>query len=109
MKKFSVLLLTMLLFSCTSQLYEETNAPFDGVKFNNIEPFEDKSIFDLIKWKVEGMTESSPWPDDIVSKQFKPFSQRSVKPMRFATSMAWIQFPVAQPYPGRSRLSMKEN
>jgi L-ascorbate metabolism protein UlaG (beta-lactamase superfamily) len=72
---------TILLSSCTSQPDEITNAPFDGVKFDNIEPFEDKSIFDLLKWKIGSMSESTPWPDNIESTQFTLFSQRSVKPV----------------------------
>ena len=81
MKKFSALIFTVLLFSCAYQPDANTNAPFDGVKFDNIEPFKDKSIFDLFKWQIESMTESIPWPDEIDSKQFKPYSQRSVKPI----------------------------
>jgi len=81
MKKLSSLMFTVLLFSCTSQPHAKTNAPFDGVKFDNIEPFEDKSIFELLKWKIESISESTPWPDEIDSKQFKPSSQRSVKPI----------------------------
>ena len=81
MKKLSVLIFTILLSSCVSQPYTKTNAPFDGVKFDNIEPFEDKSIFDLLSWKIKAISESTPWPDEIHSKQFKPSSQRSVKPI----------------------------
>ncbi len=81
MKKLSSLIFTVLLSSCTSQPYAKTNAPFDGVKFDNIEPFDDKSIFDLVSWKIGSMSESTPWPDNIDSKQFKPAVQRSVKPI----------------------------
>lgn len=81
MTRFSVLILTVLLISCTSNPYEQTNAPFDGVKFDNIEPFEDKSIFDLLSWKIGSISESTPWPDEVDSKQFKPVSQRSVEPV----------------------------
>ena len=81
MKKFSALIFTVLLSSCTSQPHAKTNAPFDGVKFDNIEPFEDKSIFDLLSWKMGSMSESTPWPDKVDSKHFKPASQRSVKPI----------------------------
>lgn len=81
MKKIAVLLLTALLSSCTNQPYVQTNAPFDGVKFDNIEPFDDKSIFDLLSWKFGSMSESTPWPDEINSKQLKLSSQRSVKPI----------------------------
>jgi L-ascorbate metabolism protein UlaG (beta-lactamase superfamily) len=81
MKKFSALIFIVLLSACAHQLDAKTNAPFDGVKFNNIEPFKDKSIFDLFRWQIESMSESIPWPDEIDSKQFKPYSQRSVKPI----------------------------
>jgi L-ascorbate metabolism protein UlaG (beta-lactamase superfamily) len=81
MKKFSALIFTVLLFSCAHQPDANTNAPFDGVKFDNIEPFEDKSILDLLKWQMGAISGSTPWPDEIDSKQFKPSSQRSVKPI----------------------------
>jgi L-ascorbate metabolism protein UlaG (beta-lactamase superfamily) len=81
MKIISALIFTVLLCSCTYQPYAQTNAPFDGVKFDNIEPFEDKSVFDLISWKMGSMSESTPWPDEIYSKQFKPSSHRSLKPI----------------------------
>ena len=81
MKKIVALLLTVLLSSCTNQPYVQTNAPFDGSKFDNIEPFEDKSIFDLLSWKIGSMSESTPWPDEVDSKQFTLSSQRSVKPI----------------------------
>ena len=81
MKRFSALILSVLLSSCVSQPYAKTNAPFDGTQFDNIEPFEDKSIFDLLSWKMKALNESTAWPDDIESKQYKPASQRSVKPI----------------------------
>ena len=60
MKKILTLIFTVLLSSCTYQPYDQTNAPFDGVKFDNIEPFEDKSIFDLLSWKMGSISESTP-------------------------------------------------
>jgi len=81
MKKIISLIFVVLLSSCTTHLFEETNAPFDGVKFDNLEPFDDKSIFDLLSWKIGSLKESSPWPNEVDSKQFKPSSQRSVKPI----------------------------
>ncbi|MFT6208201.1 MAG: hypothetical protein ACJA0T_002119, partial [Colwellia sp.] len=90
MKKLSALIFTLLLSSCVSQPYEKTNAPFDGVKFNNIEPFDDKSLFDLLSWKIKAISESTPWPDKIDSKQFKPSSQRSVKPIITVISHASV-------------------
>ena len=81
MKKIAALLLTVLLSSCTNQPFVQTTAPFDGSKFDNIEPFDDKGIFDLLSWKVGSMSESTPWPDAVDSKQFTLSSQRSVKPI----------------------------
>jgi L-ascorbate metabolism protein UlaG (beta-lactamase superfamily) len=77
----TVVLLSSTILSCTSQPYAETNAPFDGVKFNNIEPFDDKSIFDLLSWRIGAMSDSIPWPEQIDSEQFKPSSPRSIKPI----------------------------
>ncbi|MBA6398999.1 MBL fold metallo-hydrolase [Colwellia sp. BRX10-4] len=90
MKKLSALIFTIFLSSCVSQPYAKTNAPFDGVKFDNIEPFDDKSIFDLLSWKIKAISESTPWPDEIYSKQFKPSSQRSVKPIITVISHASV-------------------
>ena len=90
MKKLSALIFTVLLSACVSQPYVKTNAPFDGVKFDNIEPFDDKSIFELISWKIKAISESSPWPDEIDSKQFKPSSQRSLKPIITVISHASV-------------------
>lgn len=81
MKKISSLIFVVLLSACTTNLYVQTNAPFDGSKFDNLEPFDDKSIFDLLSWQIRSLKESSPWPNEIASKQFKPSSQRSVKPI----------------------------
>lgn len=81
MKKISMLILTVLLSSCTHQPDAKSNAPFDGDKFDNIEPFDDKGIVDLLRWKIGSISESTPWPDDIDSKQFKPARQTSVKPV----------------------------
>lgn len=81
MKKLLALMFIVVLLSCTSPSHEKTIAPFDGVKFDNIEPFGDHSLFDLLSWKIASINESTPWPDEIDSKQFKVSSQRSVKPI----------------------------
>lgn len=54
---------------------EKINAPFDGERFENIEPFKDKSFFTVLKWRLFG--EREHW--DIVEQQrfFKPVVQRS--------------------------------
>lgn len=36
------------------------NAPFDGEKFQNLEPFPDKSFFELMKWRLFGKREAFP-------------------------------------------------
>ncbi len=33
-------------------------APFDGKKFNNIEPFPDKSLFSVLKWRITANREN---------------------------------------------------
>jgi L-ascorbate metabolism protein UlaG (beta-lactamase superfamily) len=90
MKKLSTLIFVFILSSCVYQPYSKANAPFNGVKFDNIEPFDDKSIFDLLSWKIKAINESTPWPDEIDSKQFKPSSQRSVKPIITVISHASV-------------------
>ena len=94
MKRFSALILTVLLSSCVAQPYAKTNAPFDGTKFDNIEPFEDKSIFDLLSWKIKALNASTPWPDEIDSKQYKPSKQRSIKPIITVLSHASVLIQV---------------
>jgi L-ascorbate metabolism protein UlaG (beta-lactamase superfamily) len=44
---------------------EKTIAPYDGKKFDNIEPFEEKSFFTLLKWQFSRWRDKTdrPWPD----------------------------------------------
>ncbi len=48
-----------------------------GDQFQNIEPFADKSLFKLLEWKIRGIENSVPWPDQVESKQYKPLFERS--------------------------------
>lgn len=81
MNKFLALCLTVLV-SCGSKLKDyKTMAPFDGEKFNNLEPFDDKSVFDLLSWKIGSLTHSKDWPSEVDSKQYLITTQRSLKPI----------------------------
>lgn len=53
----------------------KTNAPYDGEKFDNIEPFKDKSFGDLLKWRFSSEGRSK-WPEWIETKQVKPTKER---------------------------------
>jgi L-ascorbate metabolism protein UlaG (beta-lactamase superfamily) len=80
MKQLSVLIFTILL-SCASQPVLQTIAPYNGDKFDNIEPFDDKSLFDLLSWKFKAFSNSVDWPDEVSSEQYKPTVARSVEPI----------------------------
>lgn len=75
------LLLFILLFAFNVSLISSddsvltTRAPFDGSRFNNIEPFEDKGLLSVLKWKL--FSKRVPW--DFVDDQvfFQPSSLRS--------------------------------
>ncbi len=56
---------------------DPSNAPFDGEKFDNIEPFPDKSFFQLLKWRVRGSSNSVPWPEKVEAQTYKPEYDRS--------------------------------
>lgn len=56
---------------------EKITAPFNGEKFDNLEPFEDKSIFDLLKWRLGSIKNSTSWPEKREITQYKPVKQRS--------------------------------
>ena len=75
-------LIISLSFSCAStKVQSQTNAPFNGKKFDNIESFPDKNIFSLLWWKIRGLSNSVDWPEDIKSTQFKPLKERSLEPI----------------------------
>lgn len=53
---------------------ENIKAPYDGKKFNNLEPFPDKSLSDLFKWRFFSSREE--WPKWVETKQGKPQQER---------------------------------
>lgn len=73
----------VLLISCSAakinKHQKDIVAPYNGEKFDNIEPFADKSLFTLLKWKITGRSHSIPWPDHVHVKQKKPIAKRSKK------------------------------
>lgn len=52
-------------------------APFNGKKFDNIEPFEDKSFWQVLKWQWDSRNTTVAWPKKIKLKHQKPLKQRS--------------------------------
>ncbi|MCF8059013.1 MAG: MBL fold metallo-hydrolase [Bacteriovoracaceae bacterium] len=83
------LVLIFVLFSgCTSPNSQEplkvgqTVAPYDGEKFNNLEPFKAKSFMDLMKWRFTSSREE--WPEFVDSTQVIP-KKRSDKEKVFYT------------------------
>ena len=56
---------------------EETKAPFDGTRFDNIEPFKDKSFLTVLKWRLFGKREN--WESVADQVFYKPAFQRSKK------------------------------
>jgi L-ascorbate metabolism protein UlaG (beta-lactamase superfamily) len=61
-------------FSCSAPSIERTNikAPYDGKKFDNLEPFPEKSFFTLLKWRWTSRNLVEKWPDYQNRPQFKP-------------------------------------
>ena len=73
MKKFFTSVCSFFLFfSCGHHLQDlkgKTKAPFDGKKFSNLWPFKQKSIGQLLKWKL---TETpAQWPRWVESPQLE--------------------------------------
>lgn len=52
-------------------------APYNEGKFDNIEPFADKSFFDVLKWQLTFSREKRDWPDQIDQPLNRLKSQRS--------------------------------
>jgi L-ascorbate metabolism protein UlaG (beta-lactamase superfamily) len=52
-------------------------APFDGKKFNNIEPFSDKSFFTVLWWRLKRAFTAESWPDETPQVFFEPETSRS--------------------------------
>lgn len=49
-------------------------APYDGEKFNNLEPFKDKSFSDLLRWRFKTVQEK--WPERVETPTTKPSLER---------------------------------
>lgn len=69
------------LSACSSSVVgkapSQLKAPFLNGRFNNLEPFPDKSFSDLMKWRFGG--ERATWPKWIETPQFKVPELRSQK------------------------------
>lgn len=50
-------------------------APFDGKRFNNLKPFEDKNLFTLLKWRFADT--STPWPEKVKDYEIYPAPKKS--------------------------------
>lgn len=61
---FSLLALLLLstIPSTASDFINPYNAPYDGVKFQNLEPFPDKSFLTLLEWKLFN-NNAKDWPN----------------------------------------------
>ncbi len=79
MKKISFLIFIFSI-SCSSSTFptrQKTVAPFDGRKFQNIEPFPDNGLWDVLKWKFKGLSKSKDWPKYKEIPQLKVERSRS--------------------------------
>ncbi len=56
---------------------EDIVAPFSNGKFQNIEPFPDKNLWDVLKWQVSALFYREPWPGKVEQNFFQPEVQRS--------------------------------
>ncbi len=75
MHKTTLSLLCLLLMSCSSARVgvtepEKTAAPFKDGKFDNIEPFSDKSFWQLMKWRF--FVDRKPWPKEVETQTIIP-------------------------------------
>ena len=52
-------------------------APFDGEKFNNIEPFLDKNLFDVLWWRLKRSFTVESWPNEVFQTFYEPETSRS--------------------------------
>ena len=78
MKRASILLLSLLLVSCSTvekNSDKKIVAPFDGTQFENIEPFEDKGILSLLHWRFTA--QRADWKEVEDQTFFKAAVQRS--------------------------------
>lgn len=82
MKTLVLILLVGLISSACSGIevtkaQRKIKAPYDGTRFNNIEPFDDKSFLTVMRWKLAN--EGSDWEMVQDQKFYKPKYQRSEK------------------------------
>ena len=78
MKKKIILFLFFSFHSCAGSKNFKNNkiiAPFDGTRFDNIEPFEDKSLLTVLKWRL--FNDRPDWKDVKNQKFYKPTTKRS--------------------------------
>ena len=55
----------------------EIRAPFDGDVFDNLEPFPDKSLFTVLRWRFSRMFTAPSWPDWVETSTLRPPSSSS--------------------------------
>lgn len=55
----------------------EVVAPFDGRKFDNIEPFADKNLLDVLRWRWLSNPNRKTWPEKVEQTFFSPVAERS--------------------------------
>ncbi len=78
--KYLIAILVFVTSSCASSSVEEKGkftAPYDGKKFQNIEPTQDKSFFTLLKWKFT--SDRAEWPKWVETRPGKVEKNRTVK------------------------------
>ncbi len=83
-RRLSVLLslvsLPVILLCCASAPSISTGgqgAPFDGVQFDNLEPFPDKSFLKVLRWRFSRLSTAASWPKKVEQTFFEPASIRS--------------------------------
>lgn len=76
MKAILIMPVLIFLFGCKHKMgHKNMNAIYDGKKFENIEPFPDKGMMDILKWKFS--SSSTTWPDKVENQQYKVLAQKS--------------------------------
>ncbi len=76
------MIMALIVVSCSStskvsKPLDKIKAPFDGKVFENLEPFPDKSLFTVIRWRLSSMFTRNKWPEKVEQKFFKPEAERS--------------------------------
>ena len=69
---------TIFTLSCSNPVVlteaSKIEAPFDGKKFDNLEPFPDKNFFQLMKWKLGSLFKNTKW-DKKTDQKFYRFNR----------------------------------